>query len=1043
MKILKNQLLRKIIIVLAILMIFSTIIPKQTKAWDLGGILIKPISSVILATIIPVDVTLGLTLNGISMTFDTISAVVELFVQDNVAALNSISDALQKLFIGPDTIFSGKVQMLDANIFEAKELTGTNDIAEIVSALKSKSSLSSGLDTLSDTFSPGNLVVATIKEAVATIYVTIRNICGFIMLAGLIFTGIRVLITSNMPTKMAQWKALLQDWFVGMALLIFSHVIMIGVFFISDSITQALNLSLNGFGGINFNLIIQCLSSFDSAEQTICLIMLTYLIFLTVVFAIAYFKRALWVCVLIVIAPIVSIMYAFGSQTKQIYLSWIREYMMTVFVQPFHIVIYYILLGIPLNMANSTGGFSGDITNIFVITYALGAMAFIRPAEKYVRNLFKFDQGIAEKASFDSGKKTLVDIGKVVATVALTAVTAGAGGAAVGALKAGSLAAKGAGAASKAAGAASKVANVGKNVLGPGNPGGKAFDTLSKGFNNLEGKFGNSTDLIDADIAKPKSDFRDKMIEFDEEEREKNFLNQTDDDRAFLETMYRDSLDPEAGRINYDAEQLEQMALDIAGENATAEELNEIRESLGLNQEQIEVEIDNEDDGPTEVEIDNENNEGAQNIDKGNINAENVIINAGNIKFYGEVDKEENNSNDDNDDEHEDDEAENDDGNEEEKDNEANGDVEEENNDEKIKVKEGEGESSSKKEKGYGFITTPVKNFVEMQQVALGKKGIFETIDGIDPNSQLAKITEPLMSSKLGQTLKTFEDLGGIKQLHEGFNTIRDGFYVTPPPMDWKETNAAMGERQKEREEKIKFSMVNNEEFQNYIMYDEKGPKFYEKYKAQYPDKSEAYVRELALDKAKDKIKSLSDQYVQLGVRDVPVMYELDKDRKKYGYTPQEAVRQRVEFEKFNANVENVAYINEHYNENVQTVSEAIEPAREYYNKGYTNAADMNLVHELTQALNVSKEMGMQLDGILRKRGGEINYDQAKLTSSQKDRLDKILEQYKTIQYRDTQEKRTRRYTDDRNDNNPTNNDPIRYRDSSDTKRKRKEGDNL
>lgn len=250
------------------------------------------------------------------------------------------------------------------------------------------------------------------------------------MLAGLIFTGIRILLSSNSPQKRSTYLMLLQDWLMGMILLIFSHIIMIGIFYISDTLTNALSLSLMGFGGLNANLIFQCLQSFDSAEQIVCLIMLGYMIYLTVVFAFAYFKRLLWICVLTVFAPVTSVMYAFGHQTKQIYSNWLKEYIMTVLVQPFHMIVYWVLISIPLNTVNSTGQFDWG-SNLFEIVYALVAMSFIRPAEAYMRQLFGMDKGIAATASFDSGKQVFDNIkeaGKAIADAGVIAAKAVATG---------------------------------------------------------------------------------------------------------------------------------------------------------------------------------------------------------------------------------------------------------------------------------------------------------------------------------------------------------------------------------------------------------------------------------------------------------------------------------------------------------------------------------------------------------------------------------------------------------------------------------------
>lgn len=434
MKFIKSSFAQKLIIVLVAIMIFNMAVPKTANAWDLGGVLLKPITSFFLSILITIDTTLGLILSGTSialtqvgMLVEGITDYVEEFKNSGEISFESFADDsaqiqgwyINQLYIGPDTIFSGSVELLDANIFNT---------------------------TTTDLLSDMNLM-GTIKKGIAVTYKTLRDICGYIMLAGLIFTGIRILISSNIPSKKMQWLMLLEDWLMGMFLLIFSHVIMVVVFWISDTIVAALGKEFFGFGGLNFNLVVQCLLSWDSAEQVITLIMLAYLIYLTVVFAFSYFKRVIWVALLIVIAPITSIMYAFGQQTKSIYGKWLREYIMTVFVQPFHMIIYFTLVSIPLNMVNSTGEF--DFTSVFymhgslfTMYYALFAISMIRPAEKYFRSLFGFDQGVAGMASFDSGKQTLIAIkqlmqkitqraakeGTKVLTVAGTAVGAYFGG---------------------------------------------------------------------------------------------------------------------------------------------------------------------------------------------------------------------------------------------------------------------------------------------------------------------------------------------------------------------------------------------------------------------------------------------------------------------------------------------------------------------------------------------------------------------------------------------------------------------------------------
>lgn len=409
MKIMKSNFIKKIIIILVIIMLLNTLLPDPVNAGLFstimdyaGGILWKPFFSMVGSILSTLDIIISLILH----TGETIGDV-----EINSVSLSSVEDIyafedsmLEELLVGPETIFSGKLSMTNANIFRGG-MTGT---------------------------------MATVREAVARIYYLLRNICGFIMLGGLIFTGIRILLSSNIPTKKTQYLILLQDWLIGMVLLVLSHVLMTGIFYISDAITTALNTSLTTFGGFNFQLVkgLSFFGSYKMSTQLVYAILLGYLIWMTVVFAISYFKRFLWVCVLVVFAPVFAVMYSFGQQTKQIYSKWMREFCLTVFIQPFHMLVYSVLVGIPI-------GLVGDWTksSFFDLFYALMAISMIRPAEKYMRQLFGMDRGIANMASYDSGKQDITNAFKaaaqVVKTGAKVATIVSTGGAAAGLMGAG------------------------------------------------------------------------------------------------------------------------------------------------------------------------------------------------------------------------------------------------------------------------------------------------------------------------------------------------------------------------------------------------------------------------------------------------------------------------------------------------------------------------------------------------------------------------------------------------------------------------------
>lgn len=207
MKFMKNNITKKLIMVLVVLILFNAIIPTATYAVDIGGILLQPIIWLWLGVLVPSDLIIGVvvqTSNAIS--FGSITGWAKEIIGGSASAEAS------KYLIGPDTIFSGNLTNLNANIFKRVGESGT---------------------------------LGSVANTVAGFYVLLRNIAGVVMLAGLIFTGIKILLSSNIPSTKTKYLTLLQDWLIGMALLIFSHIIMILVFEVSDALVTALSASLN------------------------------------------------------------------------------------------------------------------------------------------------------------------------------------------------------------------------------------------------------------------------------------------------------------------------------------------------------------------------------------------------------------------------------------------------------------------------------------------------------------------------------------------------------------------------------------------------------------------------------------------------------------------------------------------------------------------------------------------------------------------------------------------------------------------------------
>lgn len=107
------------------------------------------------------------------------------------------------------------------------------------------------------------------------------------------------------------------------------------------------------------------------------------IIILTCMFTITYLKRLLYVAFFTIISPLVALTYPIDKirdGKAQAFSMWIKEYTMNVIIQPVHLMLYTVLVNTAMDLA---------VDNPI---YAIVAMSFLLPAEKFIKKLFGLDK---------------------------------------------------------------------------------------------------------------------------------------------------------------------------------------------------------------------------------------------------------------------------------------------------------------------------------------------------------------------------------------------------------------------------------------------------------------------------------------------------------------------------------------------------------------------------------------------------------------------------------------------------------------------------
>lgn len=312
--------------------------------------------------------------------------------------------------ISPQEIFSDQVPALHINFINPKTYSEESKYDE--------TSTTDRVDGAAPVFNSAKVLAPQISKW----YVAIRNMVLVGLMVVLLYIGIRIVISSTAGEK-AKYKEHIKDWLIAVILVVFMHYIMAFALTITEYITSMLNSNnemikfqiddedamkqifgdedysqyknSDGTYDLYVNLmgyarLQQQLETRDeNGNVTVnwnyigyAVIYLTLVIY-TIMFLIIYLKRVIYMAFLTMIAPLVALTYPIdkiGDGKAQAFDMWLKEYAYNLLLQPFHLLLYTMLIGSVMDLA---------VNNMI---YALAALGFLIPGEKLFRRFFGFEK---------------------------------------------------------------------------------------------------------------------------------------------------------------------------------------------------------------------------------------------------------------------------------------------------------------------------------------------------------------------------------------------------------------------------------------------------------------------------------------------------------------------------------------------------------------------------------------------------------------------------------------------------------------------------
>ncbi|MBR6033556.1 MAG: hypothetical protein IKP28_02285 [Clostridia bacterium] len=313
------------------------------------------------------------------------------------AAAQAVSAGSTGSLITFEKIIFNQVPLFDINIFNMTNAGGVNLLNETGNAV-----------------SDGAAVIISLRQLMAGWYYAFRNFTIAVMLAILVYLGVRMAITSIAEEK-AEYKRMLVDWLVSFFMVMFVHYFLVIVLNLNDTLVNLLRSALENTGVESIYESSRLLAySVAITEGWLGTIMYISLVVLMVKFALKYAKRMLSGYILIMLSPLVSISYAIDKikdNRSQSLSKWIKEVCFTILIQSLHVLVYVTFeAGIIHTIASSGGNF---IQFAGMTVFMVIAVGFMESAEHVIMGILGFESSSILKESMNSTLEAIGTVKKV------------------------------------------------------------------------------------------------------------------------------------------------------------------------------------------------------------------------------------------------------------------------------------------------------------------------------------------------------------------------------------------------------------------------------------------------------------------------------------------------------------------------------------------------------------------------------------------------------------------------------------------------------